>query len=344
MSAPNSLESLSRIAPITDEEAARMFGTTGREHLLDAITRVSPSRERPARYRVRRPLVLVVAAVLAAAATAAVAWAVTRGAARETTSIECVIAGTDTVIDATSGIPANDCAAEWQRELGTPAPPLVAYDNRHGGVTVLPRSQTPPAGWQPLQSQDVEMIELQESLDDYVNGLNSSCLGGSAAATFAQKQLDRLGLVGWTVTVRPSSQSVPAPAAPTPTSRSGTPAAPTENTHGSQLCTAGSIVDPTTATVTLIPTQVTETPPGWLPQRLASSLRTLSKTCLPLPSMRAAVEQQATQLGLTEQASGSPAATTTYQLDATHDNILRCTRLYETVGGTINLVLRGPTH
>ena len=34
----------------------------------------------------------------------------------------------------------------------------------------------------------------------------------------------------------------------------------------------------------------------------------------------------------------------TYQLNATQDENMRCTSLYGTVGGTINLNLRGPAH
>ena len=341
MSAPSPIELLSRIAPVSDEEAVNLFGTAGRERLLEAITGLPPTPM--PRHRVRRPLLIAFAAVLVATATAAVAWAVSHGAARETTSIECVIAGTDTVIDATSGNPAADCAAEWQRELGTQAPLLIAYANVEGGVTVLPRSEKPPPGWQPLPSQDVALIQLQGSLDDYINGLNSSCLNSSAATAFARRQLDSLGLASWTVNLRSSSQTTPttgpAPrAAPSPGARPAPTTAP-----AAQICTAGDIVDPTTTTVTLIPVGVAE-PTNWIPRRLATSLQPLTKTCLFLPAMRSEVEQQAGQLGLSPQGNGQPGTRTTYQLNATQDDNVRCTSLYETVGGTINLDLRGPAH
>ena len=94
----------------------------------------------------RRKLVLTVA-VVAAAATAATAWAVLRGSpAHETTSVECVIQGVDTVIPSTSGDPAQDCAVEWKRELGSAAPPLRAYDNGLGGVTVIPLNREATVG------------------------------------------------------------------------------------------------------------------------------------------------------------------------------------------------------
>jgi hypothetical protein len=55
--------------------------------------------------------------------------------------------------------------------------------------------------------------------------------------------------------------------------------------------------------------------------------------------MRTAVEEKASRLGL---APEPPATSTSYELNATQDDKLRCTSLFETVGGTINLILRGP--
>lgn len=317
MSAPDPIELLSQIAPLSDEEAAALFGAAGRERLLDAITRLTPAPSRSARRKVPRPLVLA-AAVLVAIATATVAWAITRGGASDTTSVECVIAGTDTVIDATSGNPAADCAAEWQRELGTPPPLLTAYANTSGGVTVLPSKQKPPAGWRTLRSQNVALIELQEALDDYLNGLNSTCLNAPAATAFTQQQLDQLGFAGWTVDVRSAPQG-----------------------SGPPICTGSAILNPTITTVQLISYTSGKPPQNWLPGRLATRLRPLTKTCLSLPAMRNRVEQSASQLGLSPE---PPATKTSYILDTSQNNKLRCTSLYETVGGTITLILRGPTH
>jgi hypothetical protein len=340
MSAPDPIELLSRIAPMSDEEAAGLFGVAGRERLLEAIMHVSPSPARRARRRSRRPLVLALAVVVAIATTT-VAWAVTRGGARETTSIDCVIAGVDSGIDATSGNPAADCAAEWQRERGAPAPPLVAYANTEGGVTVLPRSENPPAGWRTLGSQDVALIELQESLDDYLNGLNSSCFSSPQATAFTRQQLARLGFVGWTVNIRsiPASTSSNTPTA-TAAAGSGSRPAPTMSAAG-PICTGSGLVDPTTTTVTLISGPTGNPPPNWVPGRLATSLRPLAESCLSLSAMRSAVEQKASQLGWSPQ---PPLTRTSYVLNAIQDNKLRCTSLYQTVEGTINLILRGPAH
>ena len=341
MSAPDPIELLSRIAPLSDDEAARLFGTGGRERLFEAITRLAGKPERRGQRWLRRPLVLAVA-VLVAIGTATVAWAITRGGAIETTSIDCVIAGVDTGIDATSGDPAADCAEEWQRERGTPAPPLTAYANSYGGVTVLPRSEKPLAGWRTLRSQDLGLIELQESLDDYLNGLNSRCLTSSQATTFTRQQLDSLGFGGWTVTARADQSSPSQENSPTATiaSGSGSQPVPTMSTAG-PICTASDLVDPATATVTLTSRQIGNPPPNWLPGRLATNLRPLTKSCLSLSAMRNAAEQKASQLGLSPE---PPATATSYELNVIKDDKLRCASLYETVGGTINLILRGPAH
>jgi hypothetical protein len=341
MSAPDPIELLSRIAPVSDEEAADLFGATGRERLLEAITRLSPRPARPAGSRIRRPLVLAVA-VLVAIGTATVAWAITRDGARNTTSVDCVIAGVDTGIDATSGNPAADCAAEWQRERGTAAPPLVAYANSFGGVTVLPRSKKPPAGWRTLDSQNVALIELQESLDDYLNGLNSTCFTSSQATAFTRQQLDRLGFAGWTVNIRSIPASASSKNSPTVTAAGGSGArpAPTMSTAG-PICTSSELVDPSTTTVTLVSGPTGNPPPSWLPGRLATSLRPLTRTCLSLTATRNAVEQTASQFGL---APSPPLTRTSYDLNVIKDDKLRCTTIYQTVEGGINLILRGPAH
>ncbi|MFL5960542.1 MAG: hypothetical protein ACJ75G_09780 [Gaiellaceae bacterium] len=308
MSTPRSIELLSRIAPVSDGEAAALFGDTRRERLLEDVLRLSP-RARPARRRLRRPRLIAMAALVAVAATGAT-WALTRGQAGETTSIECVIQGGDTIIDATSGDPAADCAAAWQGVAGAPPPPLAAYDNGLGGVTVIPRSQTPPAGWKPLQSQAVALIELQEALDDQLAGLSSTCFDSSAATAFAERELARLSLVGWTVEVR-----------------SGSPGA----------C-YGAFADPITKTVTLLSAGAATHAATWPPRRLATGLRPLKRRCLSLPAMRAEVEQRATSLGFSQTAGDEHS----YRLSQARDDTLRCTKLYETVSGAINLILRGP--
>ena len=157
-----------------------------------------------------------------------------------------------------------------------------------------------PTGWTPIQSQDVALIELQHSLDDYINGLNSGCLDSTAATALAQARLSRFGFAGWTVSVR----------------------------NGAGSCVAADVVDPATKTVTLIPVGApagSDTPF----QKLADKLRPFTRSCVSLPAAVASVRAAAEGLA--------------YQLDAVKDDSLRCASIYETVGGTIFLTVRGPS-
>lgn len=324
MGASDSIELLSRIASITDEDAAGLFGESGRERLLDGISSLPPGRARPARRRLRRSVVIALAVLAVAAATGA-GWALTRGSARETTAIDCKIGGGTTVIDATSGDPASDCAAIWP----APVPRLQAYDDGTGGVVVIPASQKPDAGWTPLESQDVALIVLQENLDDNIGGLDSGCFSSSQATTFAQQQIARLGLIGWTVDVRAPAQqqSVQPPA--------GTKAAPTAS--GGLDCYGG-FADPTSKTVTLMGSGNQAGPASWPPHQLADSLRPLTTECLSLAAMQSAVVQRATALGMSQTVENDR----NYRLKSVQDDTLRCATVTESVTGTTYVIVRGP--
>lgn len=330
MSAPDSIEMLSQIAPVSDEAAAAAFGTSGKEGLLDAITHLAPGRARPARRRLRRPLVVAVALVAVAAATGA-GWAMTRGSAQETTAVDCKIGGGTTVINATSGDPATDCAAIWP----APVPKLQAYDDGTGGVAVIPASQKAPASWTLIASQDVALIELQESLDDNINGLDSACFGSSAATTFAQQQIGRLGFIGWSVHVRPTQQQSVQPP-------QGSKSAPSATGQGCY----GGFADPQAKTVTLMSAGDQSGPANWPPHQLADSLRPFTSECLSLPAMQSAVEQRATSLGMSQTTSLGMSQTVendhNYVLNSTQDDTMRCATVYETVGATTDVVVRGP--
>jgi hypothetical protein len=309
MSGRSLIESLRRLAPVADVEAAAVFGTAGREDLLDGLQQLPIGRgARPRPVTRRRRLVVVLAAIAVVATATAATWAALRGApARETTSVQCLINGSDAVIPSTSGDPVHDCAVDWRREYGSAPPALKAYDNGLGGVTVIPASQQPPKGWKPLLSQDVALIELQDSLDDYIDGLNASCLDAKAATALAKAKLAQFGFAGWTVSVR----------------------------SGAGPCLAADVVDPAKKAVTLIPTSAPSGSPQTAFAKLAAKLRPLTKSCRSLPAAVTAVRAAADGLGLSESAK-------TYELDAVKDDSLRCASIRETVGGTIFLTVRGP--
>ncbi len=327
--ASDSIEQLSRIAPVSDEDAVRAFGPAGKENLLDAITALSPGHGRRAIRRPRRALVLALAVLVVAGATGA-AWAMTRGSAQDTTSVDCVVQGVDSIVDATSGDPAADCASVWQSLTGKPGPQLTAYDNGLGGVAVIPSSEKPPANWTPIVSQNVALIELQENLLDQINGLNSACFSSSAATAFVQHQLDRLGLTGWTIHVRPAEpqQSSQPPA--------GTKSAP--GVSGATDCYGG-YADPSSTSVVLGGGGNQAGAADWPPHQLADSLRPLTSECLSLAAMKSEVVQRATAVGMSQTVENDH----NYELSATQDNTMRCATVYETEGGTTDVVIRGPS-
>ena len=120
MSGHSPIDSLRRLAPVSDADAAALFGTAGREELLAEVTRLpfgrgaEPRRVAPRRRR----LVLALAAVAVVAIATAATWvALSNGPARETTSVECVIKGVDTIIPSTSGDPAQDCAVDVEARV-----------------------------------------------------------------------------------------------------------------------------------------------------------------------------------------------------------------------------------
>jgi hypothetical protein len=299
-----SLDSISRLASVSDGEAAEILGA-GKERLRDEITQLPHGRPRPA---LRRPLVIAIAVVVIAAATGA-GWALTRGSAKDTTSVDCVVQGVDSIVDATSGNPAADCASVWEGIVGSPAPPLTAYDNGLGGVAVIPSSEKPPASWTALPAQNVALIELQQSLNDHISGLASACFGSRAATGFVQREFDRLGFADWRVDLR----------------------------SGGAACYGG-YASPGTKTVVLGAGGDESGAATWPPHQLADSLRPLTQECRSLSAMQSAVEQRAAALGMSQTVEGDH----NYQLRAVEDDTLSCATVTETVGGTTQVIVRGP--
>jgi len=242
----------------------------------------------------------------------AVGWALATSSALDTVSAQCEIQGSSSVIPSASGHPVADCAAQWQRDTGSPAPPLAAYDNGHGGITVLPADETPPSGFTPLptgETQNVSMVEMQQWLDDYVDGLNSGCYDTATAVKMTQQELAQLGLGSWTVQ-------------PPPTSDGGS-------------CVDTGIMDPANSTLTLRELGGPGSPDSVF-EELAVKLRAIARDCGSLDATAQRVRSAASALGLSEDAHQ-------YELTEIRDDSARCTTIDENVGGTIFLVLRGPS-
>jgi len=329
---------VARLARISDEQVSDLAGTAGREALLEEIIAMPlTDPPTPARRRRRVPIVAAISVVIVGG-TAAAGWAIFNSPAHNTVSIECDIAGSETVIPAESGNAVQDCAAQWQRQTGAAAPQLVAYDNGHGGITVQPASLPPQPGATKLPAgitQNVALIDLQESMDDYVAGLNSGCFDNTAAVKTAETNLSTLGLTGWAVLPAPTIHHQP-PASGAPVA-SPTPGARTQPaaTTGSQRCVDTTILNPATKTLSLRES-FGPADPSTSYEKLAGKLRGIAATCQPLAATAQQVQAAATSLGLS-------AAAHDYELTEVPQDSASCTTIHETVGGLIFLTLRGPT-
>jgi hypothetical protein len=300
------IKRLSADVPDPDLDARRRIAAP----LLDLIG-AAPAR----RLRASRPVTVLVVAAAIGIAGGAIAWALSNGSGRDTTSVQCLIGGNDTIIPATTGDPVQDCAAHWRRRTGSNPPELVAYDNGLGGITVMPADQAPlpratalPAG----EAQNVSLIALQQSLDDYISGLRSGCYDSATATAMTQQALARFGLTGWSITLE------------------------TEAEGAAERCINIAAVDPAARTVEL------QGSPGGRPSsdaeyvQLAAKLRAVAERCMPLEVAAREVRSAADSLGLSEAGSG-------YELTEVPDNDAECTTIVENVGGTIFLIIRGPT-
>jgi hypothetical protein len=298
-------DAVRRLARVADEQVARATGAEAREALLERIVAM-PVPPVPSPRRRRRAQLVAGVTGVTLAASGTIGWAIVRaGDPRDTTSLQCQIGGSASIITAVSGDPVADCAAQWTRDLGVAAPPLVAYDNGHGGILVQPAADPAPSGGTPLpagQGQNVALIDLQESLDDYVAGLGSRCFTQAEAVAFARAEVARTGLVGWTVTPRDAGR-----------------------------CTDAGSADPVTRTVWLLArgTDPADEQGGHV--ALAARLREIARQCRPLAATRALVDKAVRDLGMTGATQVTEVPTGT-----------RCTTIRERVGGAVDVTLRGP--
>jgi hypothetical protein len=288
--------------------------------LAERIDAVTPQHKR----RVSRSVTVVLVAASIALAGGALAWALSSGSARDAVSVQCLIRGDDAIIPATTGDPIADCTAYWRRSTGNNPPELVAYDNGVGGITVTAADHAPLPGATAMPSgatQNVPLLAVQQSLDDYVSGLRSGCFDSDTAIGMTQQTLTRYGLADWAV----SSDADPAP---TSTASPGS--------RNSDTCFDTSVLDPATRTVQLRGTHGGGVSPDAQYMELAVKLRTIAQDCLSLDAATAQVRSAADGLGLSEASNG-------YELTQIPEKGARCTTVVENVGGTIFLILRGPT-
>jgi hypothetical protein len=168
----------------------------GPETLMDEIVGMTGEDRQP-RKRFRRPLVLSTAAVAVLLAGAA-AWVMAMP--EETTQIAC---NGEVIINARSGDPVADCAAEMRRQ-GIEPVNLSAYVNNGGVVGVFEEGADIPSSWRLLEdgfSQDTAIIALREALDDISTGVESACYSDEEAIAIVERELAASGL-DWKIATR----------------------------------------------------------------------------------------------------------------------------------------------
>ena len=304
-----------RLPLVTDEQAARMSDEQTRQHLFDEITtqlvetdgRVGAG---PVRLS-RRTFVLVAALTLAALAT--VGWAVSNLMTPTTSSVACHLPdGAVSVIPPVTGDATVDCAAHWARETGAQPPELVAYDNGNGGIEVVPASTEPSEGWAELEpgvTQDPAVVELEAALDDHVSGLRTDCHLVDEARQVVDRELDRLGLAGWSVVVERG------------------------RADGTDTCTYF-LIDARQQTVALIPIERLVAPGGTPAGRFADGLgRAFTDDCMTLDQAARRVSEVAAESNI------DPAGLVVNEVD---DEAAGCARIDLRVGGSFEVLIRGP--
>ncbi|MEA5055399.1 MAG: hypothetical protein VB093_18430, partial [Propionicimonas sp.] len=216
------MDALSSLRPEADKIANAWYIGRREQTLQQVLTRAGQSIDRsgepitsatPKWHHPRRTLlvgVLAIAALAIGAAGAFTRYAVwyTGGAL---TDLTCMTVWSppgdpDHADQQYGGAPlTTDPVSDCNRYAELTGKPRVASPVavRWNGALVVGPGDTRPDGAIPLtRAEDERVFELEKSLDDYVDGGLSQCLDESAATQFARAELKRLGLTGWTVTIR----------------------------------------------------------------------------------------------------------------------------------------------
>lgn len=289
------------------------------------------------RHRARQTTAIGCAGLVVAGG--GVAYAVLAGQAPQTAlKVNCAVGVTQaqfdkehsftSILDATTGDPVADCAAQYQRLQGS-APRLTAYDVGASFVFVLPADWTVPTSWRPLPStfqNDAARLELKQRLEDLVDGPESRCSTTDDAERDARADLASLSLTGWSLTRLPSA---------TKADGRNACAFATIDEASSLTINIGSKSDITDITdingnpvvMTGRPSPVTD---------LAARLRSdISRSCVTLQASKGIVLRAISASGLRPQDAN---------VQTIPDNAASCTRVALIPGGMINIILRGPEH
>ncbi len=184
--------------------------------MTTTTTRGAPTSPAPRRRRRSVLVATLVASLVGAGAAAAAYQHWYAGGALD--GLTCLTTWHDpgaSDLDATggpalTGDPIADCQ-RYQQEEGRPAIADPVAIEWHGRTVVAPRGEI-PAGSDPLPaatSADARTRELRASLGDYVDGGSARCFTAATGKTFADKEITRLGLSGWTVRLMPAAAGGP---------------------------------------------------------------------------------------------------------------------------------------
>lgn len=306
-----------RLPLVSDEQAALLSNRSAKQALFEEITTMptTPDIVPPAAAQTsagqrvsRRTLVLVtVLSILSLAAVggAAVMWP------EKTTSVSChTDTNAETVVDSVTGDPVEDCQRAW-RDTGQEPPALIAYDNGQGGISVLPAEEQAPDGWEPMDSgvvQDPHLIQLKAALADYGSGLHAKCHALPEARDVAEREIDRLELEGWSVRAERGEAD------------------------GTSTCTYF-YLDPANRAVVLIPEEEVSPPDGPFTAFARELSTVLEEDCLTVPEAAQVARETAVQHGVDDMGLVVHEAT---------DGTLDCARSDVTVGGRVEVTVRGP--
>lgn len=172
-------------------------GATG----VAGVPRVSRLRRAVRSRGWRIPAGVLVVGALAAAGSSVFGPS---GNPREIAQIQCGQRGSSAFV---TGEPVRDCAILWPSLYHRPAPPLVAWVARTGGVVVVTPAGRPPAGagWQRLPvgwRADATVLGLHVQLEDITTGLEAhQCWSAPVARAHVVSILRADGLGSWQVRV-----------------------------------------------------------------------------------------------------------------------------------------------
>jgi hypothetical protein len=263
------------------------------------------------------------AAAAAVLLTGAGAWAAIRDDGPTNLGISCPGSrdGSIAGVQATSGDPVADCAATWVDLHGGEAPPMTAYVSPAGNVTVVLAGDPAPDGFAVMENArfDAKLIKLQESLADIAGDLPHGCVDEADARSFVEKEFDRLGLEGWTVEAdagRPIDETRPCARA---------------DIHGRdrRVVLRG---DPRAKAFT--------DPYQQFAQNLDEELDTTCSTLSQAEVVTKRVAADTDVSGLSDLAFNTEEGL--LHIDSVEDQSAKCTSASVTVGGRVDVMLRGP--